>query len=92
MKGNSVYKVENGKLLKVRLESEQGKITGIKILGDFFMHPEEAIAVLEKELQGTELNEGKLAERIASVLESNSVRVFGFKAGDLAKAIMKAVE
>lgn len=92
MKGNSVYKVENGKLLKVRLEAEQEKITRVKISGDFFMHPEEAIDALEKELEGTELEESKLREKIGSILESNSVRVFGFKAGDLAKAIMKAVE
>ena len=92
MKGNSAHKVENGKLIKVRLQSEQGKITEVKIFGDFFMHPEEAIDVLENKLQGSELDEIKLRERIGSILESNSVRVFGFKAKDLAKAIMKAVE
>ena len=92
MKGNSTYKVTNGKLIRIELQAEQNKITSIKVSGDFFMHPEQAIQVLEKQLHNSELDEAKLQEKISSIVEENSVQLFGFKPEDLAKAIMMAVK
>ncbi len=91
LKGSAIYKVEGGKLLKIALEAEKGKILSIRIFGDFFLHPEEAIELIEKGLQGAELKEESLMEKIDSVVEGNSIQLFGFKAADLAKAIMAAV-
>ncbi len=91
MNNSAVYKVEGGKLIRVSLEAEQGKITSIRIFGDFFLHPEEAIELIEKGLQGAELKEESLIEKITSIVERNSIQLFGFNAGDLAKAIMVAV-
>jgi lipoate-protein ligase A len=92
MKGQSVHKVLDGKLVKVRLEAEKGKIKSIRISGDFFIHPEEKIEALEKGLAGTELSERALEKRVSELIEGNSMQVFGFKAGDLAKAILMAVQ
>ncbi len=92
MKGSSVYKVQNGKLLRVSVQEDNGRIAGIKVSGDFFLHPEEGIAVLEKELQGEALDEEKLREKISEIVERNSIQLFGFAAADLAKAIMMAVK
>ncbi len=47
-----IHKVPNGKLLKLFLEVKEGRIDTIKITGDFFVHPEEAIEELEKQLCG----------------------------------------
>ena len=47
-----IHKVPNGKLLKVFLDVKEGRIDTIKITGDFFVHPEEAIEELEKQLCG----------------------------------------
>ena len=92
MKGSSVHKAENGKMLKIALEYEKGKVLGIRISGDFFMHPEESITVLENRLKGTELDEERLGKKAASIVEENSIQLFGFEAKDLAKAIMEAVQ
>ena len=91
MNNSAVYKVEGGKLIKVSLEAEQGKIASIKVFGDFFLHPEEAIELIEKGLQGAELNRETLKKKITSIVERNSIQLFGFKPLDLAKAIMVAV-
>ena len=47
-----IHKVPNGKLLRVFLDVKEGRISTIKITGDFFVHPEEAIEELEKQLCG----------------------------------------
>ena len=39
-------------MLKLFLEVKEGRIDTIKITGDFFVHPEEAIEELEKQLCG----------------------------------------
>jgi len=88
----AAYKVEGGKLVKVSVEAEQGKISGIRITGDFFLYPEEAISTLENNLLETELEESKLVEKIDSIVKGNSIQLFGFNAKDLAKTIMMAVE
>ncbi len=91
MKGQSVYKVPNGKLVKVSLEAGQGKVKKVKVSGDFFIHPEEAIDALEENLKGVELREDVLEKKILAIVEENSIQLFGFKSKDLAKAIMMAV-
>lgn len=41
------YKVPGGKLLVAETEVNDGVLTTVKVMGDFFMHPEEAINDLE---------------------------------------------
>ena len=47
----SVYKIPEGKLVKIELETTDNKIKKIKITGDFFLYPEEIISKLEKSLE-----------------------------------------
>ena len=46
----SIYKVPNGKLLKVSLDYDEvdNSIEQIRITGDFFAYPEESIELIEK--------------------------------------------
>ena len=46
------YKVPGGKLVKVKLDVSSGKINQVRILGDFFLHPEETILTIEDSLIG----------------------------------------
>ena len=91
MDGKSIYKAPNGKLVKIELKAGE-TIQEVKIMGDFFMHPEEAVEIIEKGLKGMRLDEQKLKERAEEIIEKNSIQVFGFKPEDLAKAIMMAAE
>lgn len=54
--GKNIYKAQ--KLIKVTV-SYDDKIRAIKLNGDFFLHPEESIADLERMLVGVETNKEK---------------------------------
>lgn len=92
MKGNSIIKVENGKLLKVFLDydwrAKSGSIRRIKITGDFFMHPEESIEQLEKELAGAKLERNVLLEKINDFFREKRIQLFGIDSVSLVTAIM----
>ncbi|MCX6798878.1 MAG: hypothetical protein NTW59_02150 [Candidatus Diapherotrites archaeon] len=90
--GKSVFKVEGGKLLKISLEHSGCAISSVKIAGDFFLHPEEAVGLIEEGLEGTPLDENTLKNKIEAIVKENSLQLFGFAPADLARAIMMAVK
>lgn len=87
---HSEYKVHGGKLIRVSLTVEGDRIVDIKITGDFFMHPEEAITGLESRLRGLKLNEALLQKQTEEYLKSRNVKVLGASSNDFATAILKA--
>ncbi|HBU06798.1 MAG TPA: hypothetical protein DEB09_01815 [Candidatus Magasanikbacteria bacterium] len=86
----AIYKVPNGKLLKIFLEQETGKITTVKITGDFFIYPEEKIVLLEQALLGEDLSEEKIAEKLKSVVEKENLELFGVDCESIAKVVIMA--
>ncbi len=90
MQSRSIYKVPNGKLLKILLEYDTKKntINEIKIMGDFFAYPEEAIEVMEKELQHTTLDENCIMEKIKLVIKENNIEFIGLNIEGLTKGIL----
>ncbi|MDP8011424.1 MAG: lipoate protein ligase C-terminal domain-containing protein [Thermoplasmata archaeon] len=53
------YKGKGSKLIRLEIEWKNDKINRINIYGDFFLHPEESIFDLEKELINKDKNEIK---------------------------------
>ena len=92
MKGSSVYKIPDGKLVKVRLDFEGQKIISLKIFGDFFMYPEEGIEKLELALAGKMLLEKELVKAISDARELHGLEFFGLTIDGLATAILMAKE
>jgi hypothetical protein len=98
MKGKSVLKAEEGKLVKVFLdydytgEGKAMKINTIKITGDFFMHPEEGIEMLEKELIGAEMERNALLKRMDDFFRRKKIKLFGIASESLATAILNCKE
>jgi lipoate-protein ligase A len=84
------YKVSGGKLVKVQLSKNAGRIQQIKITGDFFLHPETFIDNLEKSLLGQPLDEEKLAPFIRDLFERERIVLLGASAEDFAKCIVMA--
>jgi len=82
MQSKSVYKVPNGKLLKIFLDydSKNKLITNIHITGDFFAYPEESIDVMEKKLKDTLLTKKNLLEKINSVVKKYKIEFIGLDA------------
>lgn len=87
----AIYKVPNGKLLKIFLEDNRGKITSIKITGDFFMYPEENVEKLETTLIGCDLDKEKLAAKINEFLTMTPTTFFGLDVESLVSTIINAV-
>ncbi|MBS7653557.1 MAG: lipoate protein ligase C-terminal domain-containing protein [Candidatus Bathyarchaeia archaeon] len=88
----SEYKVEGGKLIKVQLNKDDGRIGAIKITGDFFMYPEGLIEDLEKFLIGCPLNETIIIETIRKFIEEKGITLLGVAPEDFARCIIKAGE
>lgn len=86
----SVYKIPNGKLLKISLDldSRTNSIGSIKITGDFFAYPEEAIELLEDNLKDTRFNRLELLDKINNVIDENKIEFIGINAEGLTHGIM----
>jgi len=87
------YKAIGGKLLRVRMtvtEDNPPVIQTIRITGDFFMHPEEAIEDLEQLLTGTSLDDAVLRARVQTFF-AGDVQVVGADVDDFVTALLKAV-
>lgn len=84
----SIYKVPNGKMVRISLEEEDGIIKKIKITGDFFLYPEEGIDSIEKGLENVLLD--KIEEKIAEIVEKKKLILFGLNIQGICEAIRMA--
>lgn len=86
------YKAIGGKLLRVRMtvtEDSPPRIQTLRITGDFFMHPEEAIEDLEQLLTGVSLDETTLRACVQTFF-AGDVQVVGADEDDFVTALLKA--
>lgn len=81
------YKVPNGKMLNVDIEIEQNKIKEIKLTGDFFIFPNEAIKDIENFLKDTPINQ--INKNLSNFLKENSIEIIGFSPQDIENLIIK---
>ncbi len=84
------YKIPGGKLVKVKLSITSEKIDQVRIMGDFFLHPEETIQVIEDSLIGCKEYENSITMIIEQVLNKSSATLIGAAASDFSKTIMMA--
>jgi len=94
MFSKSVYKIPNGKLVKINLEYDENtnKIVNIKITGDFFAYPEEAIDTLEKELKNTQLSKKILFDMINKIIKSNNFEFIGLNTEGITNSILRCLK
>ena len=94
MNSKSIYKVPNGKLLKISLEYNEktNVISNLKITGDFFAYPEEAIEIIENELKNIELSKDTIFRKISSIINKNNIEFIGLNAQGLTDGIMMCVK
>lgn len=86
-------KVREGKLVKVEVECD-GFIKKIKITGDFFLHPEDVLEMIEKSILGLRKDAGteEIASRIHEIAEANDVQMIGISPESLALVIREALK
>ncbi len=93
MLSKSIYKIPNGKLVKIFLEFDEKKnsIKNICITGDFFAYPEEAIEIIEKGLKNISLEKKILFEKIDALVKSNNIEFIGLNAEGLTEGILRCL-
>ncbi len=86
-------KIAGGKLVAIEVEAKDGKITFVRISGDFFLHPEGAIRPLENAAIGLPLGIGEdaLSKIFADELRASGAELIGATPADLARIFRKAV-
>ena len=90
MRSQSVYKIPQGKLLKISVEytKKKNSIKNIWITGDFFAYPEESIELMEKKLRNTVLEQEQLLAKIRSIITEYHIQFVGVDAEGLTKGIL----
>ena len=90
MRSQSIYKVPQGKLLKISVEYDEkkNKIRDIRITGDFFVYPEEAIELMETKLKNILIEREQLTEKIRSIIMEYHIEFIGVNAEGLTQGIL----
>lgn len=70
-----VWKVPGGKLLRLSVRVEEGRVAEARVAGDFFAHPEDAFEAAEASLVGIEASELPAQARMA--FSDPSLKLFG---------------
>ncbi|MFC8304689.1 biotin/lipoate A/B protein ligase family protein [Specibacter sp. NPDC057265] len=86
------YKVRGGKLVVVDLDSRDGVLSDVRVSGDFFLEPDEALDTINAALTGLPVDtpgEG-IAAAITAALPAGVV-LFGFSAEAVAVAVRRAL-
>ncbi|HEY0297500.1 MAG TPA: biotin--protein ligase [Bordetella sp.] len=86
------YKVPGGKLVVVDLDVESGQLANVRLSGDFFLEPPEALDDINRGLTGlpSSADETELALAVASALPAD-VEMFGFSPEAVAVVVRRAL-
>lgn len=93
MRGFAEQKVIGGKLLKARVDFSE-RIKAVSFFGDFFLHPEDTIGLLEQSIVGTQLPQSlsEITGRFEAILISNKAELVGATPSDLARVVLEAIQ
>ncbi|MBI5224786.1 hypothetical protein HY989_02860 [Candidatus Micrarchaeota archaeon] len=96
MKSKITAKVEGGKMLRmeVELSESQEKAKYVKITGDFFIHPEDSLVVIEKTLVMSNASEGMetIALKIEEICKSQGIQMIGITPQAIASTFFEAIK
>ena len=91
--GEAQQKVQGGKLLFVKLRYDD-KISELRILGDFFIYPENALPKIEGALIGMRIDENvhTFLKKICDVARRNGIELIGITPDAIAQTIKMAIK
>jgi len=86
------YKVPGGKLVVAEFAIIEGRLRNVRITGDFFLFPEDAIHLFSNAFEGAlaELPNDKLVALVNSTLNAD-VEMLGFGPEDVVEAIRRGL-
>lgn len=79
------FKAKKGKTIKVSYALCNGKITFIKITGDFFFYPEDKLLSIERGLIGSSESQSKAF--LLEFFNENKIKIIGIKKSDIKNLI-----
>jgi len=88
MRGESAVKVPGGKLVRASVTYE-AHVQSVEIRGDFFLEPPEALAAIERSVEG--LPRDAPHEAFAGAVAEVDATLVGFDADDVATAVREAM-
>ena len=93
MKGFAERKVPSGKLVKAAVEFSSA-IVKVRFFGDFFLHPEDTLDAIEKNLVGLPavFPLEDFEKKIESVLKKENAQLVGATANDFAVVLQEAIQ
>lgn len=86
------YKTPGGKLIAVDFDVVEDALRDVRITGDFFLYPEEALGHLTGALEGAavDLSESELAERVRAAMPRD-VELLGSSPEAIGAAVRRAL-
>jgi hypothetical protein len=78
-------------LIEVELSIDNDSLSSLKITGDFFVYPEEALEVIEKELLNLKINQEQIKEKMMEIYKQHQISTPGITIDDWVTVVMKAV-
>ena len=93
MEGMSVEKIKGGKLVRIKVGYEE-RINHVKIMGDFFLHPEESIEDIEKSMVGLSVDatESDLISKINTAIAAKNIEMIGIDTESIARLVKGAMQ
>jgi lipoate-protein ligase A len=90
MKGE--YKVPGGKLVVVEADERDGTLVNVRVSGDFFLEPDEALDSITAAIEGLSVtaDAGEIARRVRDALPADVV-MLGFHPEAVATAVRRAI-
>ncbi|MET9426583.1 lipoate--protein ligase family protein [Streptomyces sp. NPDC003036] len=86
------YKVPGGKLITVDLDAEDGVLRRVRVAGDFFLEPDDALDAIDRALEGApaDTDASGLAARIDAALPPGT-EMFGLTSEGIGVAVRRAL-
>lgn len=87
------YKIPGGKLVVVDLNQLDGRLSEVRVSGDFFIEPDSALDVIDMALDGLPANSTQQALTLAiEAALGKEVSLYGITAAGVATAVRRAID
>lgn len=85
------YKEAGGKLLRLSFDVREGIVREVQINGDFFVHPEEGVALMEEALRGKKAEYNSILSILNNVVRDKNLTLIGLNTETISRLISKTL-
>ena len=89
--GKCDHKVVGGKMFRVRVVNDDSRLKEVRIFGDFFLHPEEALERIEGMAVESRGDMDVFQKELDEYLSGDDVEIYGADAREIRTAVETAI-